>query len=233
MLEVQNLIVKIQGRLILDRFSLRLDRGRWFFLMGENGVGKSTLLRSLIGTNQSQKGQVFLDGQDTLIWSASDRAQKILKLDAEVKTEFPILVREYLELAKRIRSGPFQPSAYFQAIQEAMGERMLNSLSGGETQKVMLARAEIQDPEVLLLDETFSRMDLPGLRQAAEWVRAWLAKGKIVFQVTHDPYFAKQNADEVVWLAREKEAVFFKDSEIFDQFLREQYRIKNTSLKST
>jgi iron complex transport system ATP-binding protein len=203
------------GRMpVLDGVSLELRPGRLVVVAGPNGAGKTTLLRVLAGTLRADAGELRLAGAPLAELSRRDVAQRLAVVPQDSHVPFPFRVREMVALGRAPFLGPFgreAPSdvaATERALEElellALAERSYPSLSGGEKQRVLLARALVQGVSTWLLDEPTAHMDLGHRLHCWEWLRAWLAAtpGRGCLLVTHDLVLASRFADELVLLER-------------------------------
>jgi branched-chain amino acid transport system ATP-binding protein len=142
---------------ILQGVSLDLEDGRIVGILGRNGMGKTTLIRSIIGFNPPKSGQILLDGVDITNLSAHKRAKMKLGLVPQGRRIFPSLsVLENLRVGVRKNSpGPWNEEKIFQLFPR-LKERLTNKgnqLSGGEQQMLAIARALMTNPSILLMDE--------------------------------------------------------------------------------
>jgi iron complex transport system ATP-binding protein len=150
--------------------SLAIAPGEMVGLLGPNGAGKTTLLRLAIGALHPQRGRVLLDGRDLRQLSRREIARRIAVVPQEFSTPFAFTVRELIGLGRTPYLSFFgteRPADHL-AVQQAMeatgtaslAGRIFNELSGGEKQRVALAMALAQQPELLVLDEPTTHLDL-------------------------------------------------------------------------
>ena len=152
---------------VLEGVTFRLEKGQILCILGVNGAGKSTLLKCLNGILSVQGGTVFLDGEDISRLRGDAIARRIGYVPQRYGDE-PLTVYEAVLLGRKphIRWSPGRRDlAVVEEILhvmklEAFALRPVNRLSGGEAQKVMIARALAQEPDILLLDEPLSNLDL-------------------------------------------------------------------------
>ena len=197
---------------VLEGVDLELPRGRLVVVVGPNGAGKTTLLRVLAGTLPPDEGAVRLAGVPLDELSRREVAQRLAVVPQESLVPFPFRVREMVALGRAPFLGPLgRESASDVALTaralaelelEALAERAYPTLSGGEKQRVLLARALVQDVPTWLLDEPTAHMDLGHRLHCWEWLRGWLAAApeRGCLLVTHDLVFAARFADELVLL---------------------------------
>jgi iron complex transport system ATP-binding protein len=177
-------------------------------IAGPNGAGKSTLLGILAGLRSPYRGSCMFDGEEIRHWSKREFARRVAFLPQNVRMEFPFTVEEVVLMGRTpYASGWFQTAEDRSAAEEAMTTtdtlsfrgRDFRTLSGGEAQRVILASALTQRPEVLLLDEPATHLDL---RHQLSLYRLLgeLSKSRLVVAVTHDLNLALQFSDRVMVL---------------------------------
>lgn len=191
LLSAENVTVSYGAQTVLQNVDLSIDAGEIVTIVGPNGSGKSTLLRVLIGALTPQKGKVHRAKTLTLGY-----VPQSLQLDPTL----PLTVRRFLDLPKRVK----EPEAV-QALETAgasglVGQQMTD-LSGGQFQRVLLARAILSRPDVLLLDEATQGLDQPGsasFYRQIEAVRSDL--GCAVLMVSHELHVVMSASDRVICL---------------------------------
>ncbi len=156
-LAVEDLDVHYGGSRILRDVSLGIPNGSIAAIMGRNGVGKTTLLKAIMGLLEPSKGRVLFDGADITALGADRRARRGLGYVPQGREIFPRLtVRENLQIGLQAREGGGEVSAevfeLFPVLAD-MQDRMGGNLSGGQQQQLAIARALVGDPRVLILDE--------------------------------------------------------------------------------
>ncbi len=173
-LELDSITVLRSGRYILDVEKLRIPAGQFVNIIGTNGAGKTTLLKVLCGLMKPSSGEVFFDNialTSLSSWNRTNLKKQIgyIPQSAEYNSELPFTVREVVVMgrssAKRLFSGLTQAD-YDSADQwieriglAEQGKQTFRSLSGGEQQKTLIARAMVQNPKILMLDEPTSNLD--------------------------------------------------------------------------
>lgn len=163
LIEINDLKFGYNENLILDNISLGLDKGDFAVISGENGSGKSTLIKLILGELKKDKGSIRLFGIDIEDFKNFDKIGYVPQVNDSVKIAFPVTCREYvsLNLYKEFnffnmigKTSKFKVDNVFAMlnIKELM-DRPFNKLSGGQAQRVMIARALVNSPDLLLLDE--------------------------------------------------------------------------------
>lgn len=198
---------------VLDAAGFSVPSGSVTALVGPNGAGKSSLMRLLAGTTDSSgpvPAQVTLDGVDLLAMPRRERAKRVALVEQELRAEFSLSVRQVVEMGRiPHESGWAVASADASIVDAAMGTagvsnfagRLLGSLSGGEQQRVQMARALTQEPHLLLLDEPTNHLDVRAQQEALGLLREVAAQGTTVVAALHDLNLAAAYCDHVVVLA--------------------------------
>jgi iron complex transport system ATP-binding protein len=198
--------------LIGQHLDLSLYRGELTCLLGSNGIGKSTLLRTLSATQPSLAGQVLLAGHDIHTISANQRA-RLLGLVLTERPDVGLLsARQVVALGRHPytdwsgRLTPADEAIVEQAIATVgatpLAERYLHQLSDGERQRVMIARALAQQPALIILDEPTAYLDLPRRAEMMAVLRQVAHQANCaVLLSTHDLEWAMNTADRL-WLMR-------------------------------
>lgn len=190
LLEARGLSVTLGGTEVLTGVDFTIQEGEIVTVLGPNGSGKSTLMRALLGMIAAEGRVTRKPGLRV------GYVPQKLALDASL----PMTVRRFLSLPKRVADT--EAAAVLTRVgMEGLGARPLNGLSGGQLQRVMLARALLGDPQLLVLDEPTSGLDQPGeaafYRLIAE-VRA--QTGAAVLMVSHDLHVVMAASDRVICL---------------------------------
>lgn len=169
-LEIQNASYGVDGQsLILDSISLSIAKGEKVGIIGPNGAGKTTLLRLVYGTAQAQKGEVFLENEPLAQLKRKHIAQRVATVLQEMPQNFELRVFEVVRagripfeniLLKKENHDTWVAEALEKTGVLHLAKRQFSSLSGGEKQRVLLARAIAQQPRLLLLDEPTNHLDL-------------------------------------------------------------------------
>lgn len=203
-LEAKNIRVDFPGKTAVDNVDLKLEEGRIGCLLGPSGCGKSTLLRVIAGFQQPAEGEVLLHGKrvssPTRMLAPEKRNVGMVFQDFAL---FPHLTVEGNVAFGLDKMNRFERKQRVTKMLELIGleelvQRYPHQLSGGQQQRIALARALAPRPEILLLDEPFSSLDVELREQLAREVRSILKQlGTTAILVTHDQMEAFALADEI------------------------------------
>ena len=184
---------------VLQGISLEIVKGTVVALLGRNGVGKTTLIRSIVGFTPARRGQILFDNRDITHMAAYRIVRMRIGLVPQGRRIFPTLtVRENLAIAARgsdVREWDFEKIyALFPRLRERRNQRA-NTLSGGEQQMLAIARALISNPIFLLMDEPTEGLAPVLVREVGDVIVRLKEEGLSIFLVEQNLSFAKRFAD--------------------------------------
>jgi iron complex transport system ATP-binding protein len=169
-LQVARLSVNIGRRRIVDDVDISVPDGHFVGLLGPNGSGKSTILKAIYRVRKPASGRVLLDGSDLLAMPPKVAARRVAVVAQETTVEFDFTVFEMVMIGRTPHKKAFERdddtdrAAAIQAIERVgcahLAPRSFNTLSGGEKQRVLIARALAQGADHLILDEPTSQLDI-------------------------------------------------------------------------
>jgi iron complex transport system ATP-binding protein len=207
-LDLVGLSVDIAGRRIVSDVDITVHDGRFVGLLGPNGSGKSTILKAIYRVHRPVAGQVLLDGIDLLSMRPKDAARRIAVVAQEATVEFDFTVFEMVMIGRTPHKGAFDRdddtdrAIVAEAIErvgcEDLTRRSFNSLSGGEKQRVLIARAIAQGADHLILDEPTNHLDIRYQLEVLELVAGF---DMTVLAALHDLSLAALFCDSVCLLA--------------------------------
>lgn len=211
-LEAREVVIRYRGaeRPALDRASCGVRPAELVAVVGPNGSGKTTLVRALTGMVPLAGGEVLAEGRPVERWDRGAFARLVGVVPQREDIVFPLTVAETVLLGRYARLGPFAApaaadreavrSALERCDVTALAERSVDSLSGGEWQRVRLARALAQDPRVLVLDEPTASLDVRHEMELFELIRHLVEGGVGGMVITHHLNLAARYADRIVLL---------------------------------
>lgn len=211
-IDVRGLSVTLGRSQVVRDVSTQVARGEWLALLGPNGAGKTTMLRALTGLVPFE-GTVLLAGTALSSISRRETSLRVALVPQDPQTPPELTVSEYVLLGRTPHIGYFATEARSDRLAaeraivrlglRAFFDRPLGSLSGGELQRVVLARALAQEAPILLLDEPTSALDLGRQQQVLELVdELRRAEELTVVAAMHDLTLAAQYADRLLLLDR-------------------------------
>ncbi|GAA0826841.1 MULTISPECIES: zinc ABC transporter ATP-binding protein ZnuC [Marinomonas] len=181
--------IEFGGRVLLDNIDMTINEGEIVTLIGPNGSGKSTLIRTLLGLQEPTQGEVIRDQ----VLRIGYMPQKL-----HIDPTLPLTVKHFLALVRRVDKKQILPTLEKVGIAHLIHSQV-HVLSGGETQRVLLARALLNKPNLLVLDEPVQGVDVNGqveLYNLIEGIRNELNCG--VLMVSHDLHLVMAKTDTVV-----------------------------------
>lgn len=190
---------------------LEMSAGQCWGIIGPNGAGKSTVLRLLAGLLSPASGRVLLDGRSLSRMALSQRGRRIAFMPQKPAVDIPMAAGDIVAMGRypHRRMGLFEDAGDRAIVDRAMqktrtlafAQRPMDTLSGGETQRVHLAAALAQEPSILLLDEPTAALDLHHQLRIFEIIRLLTEQdGLLVVVVTHDINLAARYCSHVLLL---------------------------------
>ncbi|MCL2403310.1 MAG: ABC transporter ATP-binding protein [Coriobacteriia bacterium] len=236
MISVQGITQSYGNKTVLSEVSFEAKAGECVAILGNNGAGKSTLITCVAKIQSPQSGEVFVDGQNFFELSRNERARTMSyvaqKSEANQITVFDAILLGRKPYIKWALSD--EDIDKCNAVIEHMGLedfklRSIDELSGGELQKVMLARALVQEPKVLLLDEPTSNLDPKNQHAVLSFVQEIAKQHQItVLVVLHDVSHALRYCDKFL-LMHDGEVYSYGDkSSITEQAIFDIYGVKSS-----
>ncbi|MFB6283394.1 MAG: ATP-binding cassette domain-containing protein [Halobacteria archaeon] len=207
MIRVKDLKVHRGGGEVLSSISTEFRRGSFRGLIGPNGVGKTTLLRSIAATLEPRCGNVVVNGRDINSLPSGEASQLVSVVPQQTHLSFDFDVKSVVEMGRtpyRDRltgQSPRDRSAVESAMERTsvkpLSARSVGRLSGGERQRVLIARALAQQTPVMILDEPTANLDIKHQARTIEMTRELVDEGKTVVAAVHDLNLAAEYCDEI------------------------------------
>lgn len=232
-LDVRDIRIGYNGRMVLHGLDFTVDRGQVLTILGPNGVGKTTLLRCINAMLKPKTGAVLVEDIDVFRMRAGDIAKRFgyvaQRNDAGRLTAFDaILLGRKPHLGWRVMEADLRKvdGALKQLGLEHLALRHIDEMSGGELQKVCLARALVQEPTVLLLDEPTSSLDLKNQMEILGTIRHVVHEHELAAVMTmHDLNMASRFSDAFLFIREGKLFHFGNIEELTPEMVREVYGV--------
>lgn len=206
-LEIENLTYKIDDSLISDSINIKFEENTFTGIIGPNGSGKSTLLKQIYRVLKPTKGKIFFDGIDIEDISSKKMARQMAVLPQENQSDFDYTVREIILMGRFPYHSFFMGDHDFDVDINLMKKYLdivglreqenqyFKTLSGGEKQRVLLARALVQEAELLILDEVTNHLDIGYQYKVLEILKDL---NMTIISAIHDLNLAMKFCDQVV-----------------------------------
>jgi iron complex transport system ATP-binding protein len=185
------------ARAVFRNVSLRVRTGDVFCLLGPNGIGKSTLLKCLSGILRTQQGRIFLNGRDLSEFKLPDIAKHIGYVPQGLTSAFPFRIKDIIIMGRAphlsilASPSPADMGIAYKAMETVgvahLADRPCNSVSGGEWQLTLIARALVQEPQILLLDEPTSHLDMGNQLKILQVIKDLANDGMTIVMASHFP----------------------------------------------
>lgn len=218
MIQIRNLTVGYGEKKVLRSITLDVEAGGFYAVMGANGCGKTTLLRCVANHLRPSEGEVLVDGKRVGDYTAKELAKRIALVRQQAQTDFEFTAFETVMMGRNPYQRRLQNESDMDKaiVEECMRktntwhlrESRPNEMSGGELQRVMLARALAQQTPVLLLDEPLSNLDIAHQFEMMELLRC--CEDKTILLVVHDLNLAYRYCNKLL-LLHEGNVLFWGD----------------------
>jgi iron complex transport system ATP-binding protein len=226
-LHTENLSIEIGDKQVCNNLDLKLQAGQIWGVLGRNGVGKTTLLHTLAGLREQKSGNVFINEKNIEQLTRKQIAQQLGLLLQHTEDPFPSTVLDTVLTGRHphISNWQWENKTDFQLAQKAllqvemqnMSNRLVNNLSGGERQRVAIATLITQNPNILLLDEPNSHLDLNyQINLLTNICEEAKEKQHIVFMSLHDINLAARFCDHLLFLLDDGNTLAGKAGELLN-----------------
>jgi len=234
-ISLTNLSFGYGHNLTLKDIDLEVPRGTFAALLGPNGAGKSTLLKTISGYLKPQKGKVLVCEKPVHFLKDKERSRLVTYLAPESKSSFDFSVEEVVIMGRLSYSqsvfshSPDDVDFAEKAMQitqiEHLRHRPVTSLSSGEQQRVQIARAICQDPQVFLLDEPTAHLDMLFELEIMELVTRLVQEGRTVFAILHDVNLALRFASRLYFMKDGVLTHSLEPNDLSSDVIREVYGV--------
>lgn len=211
-IRIDNLSLSLGGRAVLRDISFSVGGGDFFVIIGPNGSGKTTLMRAMAGIQKQQAGRIEILARAMTGYKRKEFARQVAFVPQGITTGFPFTVAELVLMGRAPYNSTLglETDHDYQVAEQAMrftevahlAGRKLDQLSGGEQQRVFIARAICQEPEILLLDEPTAALDLAHQVRIMDLMeKLKTEKGVTIVMVSHDINLAAMYGDQLLLLS--------------------------------
>lgn len=227
-LQVEQVDFAYSDKRVLEGVTLTVEKGEFFGVLGPNGSGKSTLLNLISGIRLPLEGTIRLKGVAPGRMKRRELARLVAVVPQGTSWMFPLTVQEVVLMGRTPHIGrlAFESERDLAVVRSAMeatdilplASRLMDTLSGGERQKVLIARALAQEPEVILLDEPTSSLDIAHQIRTFDLIRSLSrSAGLTVLSVTHDMNLAALYCDRIALLREGRIHCLGRPSEVITE----------------
>ena len=206
---LENMSFGYDEKLILEDINLEINEPGLLCILGPNGVGKTTIVKNMNKLLKPKSGHVFVNGTDVSTMSHLDVARVMAFVPNSSNSVFSMTVGEFILMGRHPRAGYTTSDRDIAVVDSAIeilglqefAERDVRQLSAGQTQRVLIARGLVQEPEILILDEPTSNLDVKYQMDVMKFLKAYARDRKIVvIMVCHDLNITAAYADRVLLL---------------------------------
>lgn len=219
----------VNGKTIVDDVTFEIKRNEFLGIVGPNGAGKSTLLRLLARIINPTEGRILLDGEDISGYEAKELYKKISFLPQTSYFDFPLSVLEVVLTGRYPYLGIFESESKEDIKRaedclslvdlEGFSRRKVTTLSGGEQQRVSIARVLAQETDFIFLDEPSSHLDIHHKFTLMELLRSLAQEGKGIVAVLHDLDLASKFCEKILVLENGRVAALGEPSHVLSEKL--------------
>ena len=231
MIRARSLCAGYAGKNVLEGLNFAIGAGQFVGILGPNACGKSTLAKVLSGVLKPSSGEVEICGLDPASCSPSELARLVAMVPQATRIPFPFSGDEIVAMGRYAHAGRFAPfsAADSQAVLRAMtltdtlqlARRPVTEVSGGERQRLILARALAQEPKVLILDEATASMDVHRAIDAFDLLSGLNKSGLTILAILHDLNLAALYCDRLLLMKEGRIVGDGPTSEVFTKELLE------------
>lgn len=202
MIKVKNLTFNIDEKEILKEIDIEVKKHKFVGIIGENGCGKSTLLKNIYKLYHPKEDKIYLQGKDLKKYSVKELAEKVSVLSQNQKVAFDFTVEEIVEMGRYTKTSLFSKGGIDKEVDKALEKvglmekrhQSFLTLSGGEMQRVLIARSLAQESEILILDEPTNHLDIRYQYQIMDLIKDL---EKTIVAVIHDVNIASSYCDYI------------------------------------
>ena len=215
-IEIQNIDFRYpgakKGEWHLKDVNINIGKGEWTTILGPNGSGKSTLAKAIIRINKQKEGLILLDAKNVRDYKAKDFAKKVAYIPQQIDIPHGTSVYDFISFGRNPYLGVTgklkkEDKEIIRKSMDQTGswqwkDKMMDELSGGQRQKVLIAMIVVQDADIILLDEPTTYLDIRNQYELLEMMHNEHDKGKTIITILHDINQAVQYSDYIYILKK-------------------------------
>lgn len=209
-LEFNNVNFGYEKDCVLKNITFSINKGDFLGIIGENGTGKTTIMKLTLGFLQYNSGSIRLFGEERKVFKNTERIGYVSQKANSFATDFPATVYEVVCAALYAKKGIFkkiskEDKKEVENVLEQVGmseykNKLIGKLSGGQQQRVFIARALIKKPELLILDEPTVGIDASSVKAVTELIAELNRRGITIIMTNHDTHSLKREANKILTL---------------------------------
>ncbi len=209
LIDINNLTFAYGHKMVISNLSMTLRPGDFLVVSGKNGSGKSTFVKCLLGINPVASGMIFFDHEDINYFKKWTNVGYVPQKFDDFNYEFPITVSEILSVSKLRKTNESRKLKLLDdmGILEIMNEN-INSLSGGQIQRVFVVRAMLNQPELLILDEPTASIDRKNVEYFRATVNRLNRQGVTIILISHEESLDELNYTHILQMEPTLEHTF-------------------------
>jgi iron complex transport system ATP-binding protein len=222
MINIKNLSVKNRDEKLLNHLDLTINKGEFWAILGKNGTGKTTLIKTLAGFLDYTNGSILINNQEIKTYNILSKAQHISYLPQSLESSLNCSIEQSVSYGRypwhTNKQDMFKDKILIDKALRDMGlnaikHKNIQQLSGGELRKVEIATVLAQDSTIMMLDEPLNHLDLSFRFKLMELLKQ-LSTNKTILMVTHDIQYVHEYCTHALMLIEESQPIFGKISDI-------------------
>jgi len=212
-LEFKDVNFGYEKEMVLKNISFSIEKGDFLGIIGENGTGKTTIMKLMLGFLQYNSGSVEIFGEERKKFKRTELIGYVSQKSNSFATDFPATVKEVVSAGLYVRKGFLkiltkEDKKAVDRVLEQVGmaeykNKLIGRLSGGQQQRVFIARALIKNPEILVLDEPTVGIDAKSVETVTKLISELNKQGITVIMTNHDTHSLKKEANKILTLKQD------------------------------
>ena len=228
-IQINHLHFSYGRKAVLNDFTFHADYGDLVYILGPNGVGKSTLFRCILGLLKPASGDVMIDNKSVSDYPLQELSKVIAYIPQSCKPTFDYTVLQTITMGRTAHLSLFSSPSQkdYEICRDVMkklgifklADRGITQISGGERQLALIARALVQNAKILIMDEPTSNLDYGNQLRIQTQMRDLAHEGLLIIQSSHNPQYALQFADHIAALDNGTNVAYGRPNEVITSAL--------------